>query len=145
MTCVICSTQYTGYGNNADPVCVGYCCDACNLAKVIPARIAWRFAPKTLLKRWKDTIEDTLDNMYPEDFTTIQEVYDGLVEEDKDYECAFIDEDELTQAQLTELLGKFDEDDDLTDIEALLFRYGTLMLYIKKKWVLELIQKMVNR
>jgi len=78
--------------------------------------------------------------MYPEDFTTVQEVYDGLVEE-HDYHDTFIDEDELTQAQMTELLGKFDEDDDLTDIQALLFRYGRLMLYIKKDWVCAKIQE----
>lgn len=138
MTCVICSTNYSGYGNNAEPVCKGVCCDACNLAKVIPARI--ELLPKTLLKLWKSTIEDNLDNMYPEDFTTVQEVYDGLVEE-HDYHDTFIDEDELTQAQMTELLGKFDEDDDLTDIQALLFRYGRLMLYIKKDWVCAKIQE----
>jgi len=41
--CAICSKNYTGYGNNAEPVCEGYCCDLCNSTKVIPARIAEMF------------------------------------------------------------------------------------------------------
>ena len=38
-TCVICNQEYTGYGNNAEPVAKGYCCDKCNMEKVIPARL----------------------------------------------------------------------------------------------------------
>ena len=39
-TCCICGEEYEGYGNNAEPYKKGYCCDACNIKFVIPARIA---------------------------------------------------------------------------------------------------------
>lgn len=38
--CCICGKKFTGYGNNAAPVKDGRCCDHCNIAVVIPARIA---------------------------------------------------------------------------------------------------------
>lgn len=37
--CVICGKEYTGYGNNAEPVSKGRCCDKCNEEQVIPARL----------------------------------------------------------------------------------------------------------
>ena len=37
--CSICYRVYTGYGNNAQPVNNGYCCDDCNSKYVIPMRI----------------------------------------------------------------------------------------------------------
>ena len=37
--CVICGKQIAGYGNNAEPVMIGECCNECNLHIVIPARI----------------------------------------------------------------------------------------------------------
>ena len=37
--CVICGREYTGYGNNADPIADGCCCDECNRLLVIPSRI----------------------------------------------------------------------------------------------------------
>ena len=37
--CVICGREYTGHGNNADPVTDGCCCDECNRLIVIPSRI----------------------------------------------------------------------------------------------------------
>jgi hypothetical protein len=38
-TCSICHGYFYGYGNNATPVNPGRCCDYCNAAVVIPARI----------------------------------------------------------------------------------------------------------
>ena len=39
-TCVICEEQRVGYGNNPEPVKnEGKCCDGCNFAEVITARI----------------------------------------------------------------------------------------------------------
>ena len=38
-TCVICGKDYDGYGNNAEPVADGKCCDDCNIKIVIPARL----------------------------------------------------------------------------------------------------------
>mgnify|MGYP003660913656 FL=1 len=37
--CKICKCEYEGYGNNAEPVNHGRCCDTCNITKVIPARL----------------------------------------------------------------------------------------------------------
>jgi len=34
----ICEKEYTGYGNNANPMTKGRCCDSCNEFFVIPAR-----------------------------------------------------------------------------------------------------------
>ncbi len=36
--CVICKKEYDGYGNNAEPVKKGLCCDDCNENVVIPKR-----------------------------------------------------------------------------------------------------------
>jgi len=37
--CTICKKQIEGYGNNAEPIKQGNCCDLCNDRYVIPARI----------------------------------------------------------------------------------------------------------
>lgn len=37
--CCICGDPIEGYGNNAEPVCAGRCCDSCNIKIVLPARI----------------------------------------------------------------------------------------------------------
>lgn len=37
--CCICGKVYKGYGNFAEPVKRGYCCDNCNANYVIPARM----------------------------------------------------------------------------------------------------------
>lgn len=37
--CCICKKPFDGYGNNAEPVCSGSCCDECNMKEVIPARL----------------------------------------------------------------------------------------------------------
>lgn len=36
--CCICGVKLNSYGNNAEPVCVGRCCDSCNMKIVLPAR-----------------------------------------------------------------------------------------------------------
>ena len=36
--CSICGQKYEGYGNNAQPVNDGNCCDKCNATIVIPRR-----------------------------------------------------------------------------------------------------------
>ena len=41
--CVICNEHFTGYGNNAEPVKDGICCDTCNTNHVIPARMSELF------------------------------------------------------------------------------------------------------
>lgn len=37
--CCICKNIYVGYGNNAQPVQDGECCDTCNATVVIPERL----------------------------------------------------------------------------------------------------------
>jgi hypothetical protein len=37
--CIICNTEIKGWGNNANPVQNGRCCDNCNIEVVIPYRI----------------------------------------------------------------------------------------------------------
>ena len=37
--CSICGKKYTEYGNTAEPINSGRCCDFCDHTKVIPARI----------------------------------------------------------------------------------------------------------
>jgi hypothetical protein len=36
--CVLCETEFEGFGNNAQPLAEGQCCDDCNL-KVIKKRL----------------------------------------------------------------------------------------------------------
>lgn len=38
-TCSICGNTYMNWGNNAEPINDGRCCDNCNYMKVLPARI----------------------------------------------------------------------------------------------------------
>ncbi len=38
-TCSICGKKYEGYGNNAQPVNDGRCCDKCNVLIVVPRRM----------------------------------------------------------------------------------------------------------
>lgn len=37
--CSICKEKYRGFGNNAEPINDGVCCDKCNRRVVIPERI----------------------------------------------------------------------------------------------------------
>ena len=37
--CVICGKEFEGYGNNAEPVAEGLCCNECNMEMVVPARL----------------------------------------------------------------------------------------------------------
>lgn len=37
--CSICKKEYAGFGNNAEPVNKGKCCDNCNASVVIPVRM----------------------------------------------------------------------------------------------------------
>lgn len=46
--CCLCEQEYEGYGNNAQPLKTGFCCNSCNFTKVIPERI--RLLKKEKLK-----------------------------------------------------------------------------------------------
>lgn len=39
MKCILCEKEIVGYGNNAEPLKKGKCCNECNATKVIPVRI----------------------------------------------------------------------------------------------------------
>jgi DNA-directed RNA polymerase subunit RPC12/RpoP len=39
--CSICSIRFTEWGNNAEPVNSGICCDSCNSNVVIPNRVSF--------------------------------------------------------------------------------------------------------
>ena len=41
MKCTICKKAIRGFGNNAEPVKIGECCDLCNDLYVIPARLKY--------------------------------------------------------------------------------------------------------
>ena len=38
--CIICGSEYSEWGNNAQPVADGQCCDFCNAMIVVPARMS---------------------------------------------------------------------------------------------------------
>lgn len=38
--CVFCKREIVGYGNNAEPIRKGRCCDRCNAFVVVPMRFA---------------------------------------------------------------------------------------------------------
>ena len=54
-TCCICGEEYEGYGNNAEPYKKGYCCDACHIKFVLPARM------NQMHSKNKAEVEDELD------------------------------------------------------------------------------------
>jgi len=37
--CPLCEKEFEGYGHNSEPIAKGFCCDSCNLSKVIPSRL----------------------------------------------------------------------------------------------------------
>ena len=47
MKCCICGEEINGYGNNAEPLAEGECCDRCNIEVVIPYRLALMFGSDT--------------------------------------------------------------------------------------------------
>lgn len=104
----------------------------------------------TLEECWKDSILDSITNSIQEGMS-VEDIYNGIVEDHKHYEVAFIDVEQLTPAQLQELLGALDETElyNNTDnreevIERLLFRYGDIMLGEEEEWVCEQIQEQLD-
>lgn len=64
--CVICGETFDGYGNNAEPVKKGICCDVCNVKYVIPARINKMHDSKKVKDKLSSSyrIIETLPNGY---------------------------------------------------------------------------------
>jgi len=46
LECVLCQHTFEGFGHNAEPLSVGYCCSGCNEYLVIPSRIKQFFSSK---------------------------------------------------------------------------------------------------
>lgn len=58
--CSICGREFTGYGNNAEPINDGICCDECNIGAVIPRRMAEQFGAS--LEEFGKAADDANDN-----------------------------------------------------------------------------------
>lgn len=99
--CVICGKEYDGYGNNAQPVKDGNCCDKCNQEVVIPARIK-----KMGLKEEAEDLDiDTkVEIMEPE---TLDDLELEKEESNNKEDCCVDD------SKLIELLHKFLEKEGL--------------------------------
>ena len=123
--CVICHKPFEGYGNNAEPVAEGRCCDECNTKVVIPARIEEMNKAKKLDEaKEKDGAEEKAEpeeNIEPEEKQVEQE---DNASEDKIISPETMDDIELEEkensepcqiddAKLIELLHKFLEDEGL--------------------------------
>ena len=111
--CVICHKPFEGYGNNAEPVAEGRCCDECNAKVVIPARIEEINKHKKLDEaKEKDEAEEK--QIEPEDDASEDKIIspetmdDIEIEEKENSEPCQIDD-----AKLIELLHKFLEDEGL--------------------------------
>ena len=98
--CVICGKEYEGYGNNAQPVKDGKCCDKCNQEVVIPARIK----KMGIKEEVEDLDVDTeLEIMEPETLDDLE-----LEKEESNKEDCCVDD-----SKLIELLHKFLEKEGL--------------------------------
>lgn len=123
--CVICHKPFEGYGNNAEPVAEGRCCDECNAKVVIPARIEEMNKYKKLDEaKEKDEAEEKAEpeeiiepeekQVEPEDNESEDKIIspetmdDIEIEEKENSEPCQIDD-----AKLIELLHKFLEGEGL--------------------------------
>ena len=123
--CVICHKPFEGYGNNAEPVAEGRCCDECNAKVVIPARIEEMNKSKKLDEaKEKDEAEEKAEpeeiiepeetQVEPQDDASEDKIIspetmdDIEIEEKENSEPCQIDD-----AKLIELLHKFLEDEGL--------------------------------
>ena len=121
--CVICGNEFDGYGNNAEPVKSGLCCDECNIKEVIPARLKQlkgedlTEAKKDDEKKEKESDEDlvvTAETPVPTETTTeltteIAPEENGEILEPETIDDLEIEKDSccVDDAKLIELLHKF--------------------------------------
>lgn len=115
--CVICGKEYEGYGNNAEPVADGKCCDECNWTVVIPERI------KQI--GLKEDVEGNKEGEdLPKEDIIEPETLDDLdiQKEDEASECC-VDDAKLIELlhkflekQGLELDGKGDEENDFVEL-----------------------------
>ena len=62
-TCCLCGDEIKGYGNNAEPLAEGRCCDRCN-DNVLTFRIY--ITPENLRKAHPDYSDKKIDKLYNE-------------------------------------------------------------------------------
>ena len=72
--CVICEKEYAGWGNNAEPVKEGQCCDECNWKKVIPARLKRVNVKKVMYNFEVGDVVDTQGNSNMVGKSTIRKI-----------------------------------------------------------------------
>ena len=60
--CSICSEEFEGYGNNAQPVNDGICCDDCNRRVVLPLRIYSGYVHSIKEKNQSEILEVVSNN-----------------------------------------------------------------------------------
>lgn len=112
--CCICGGQLGKYGNNAEPVKHGQCCDKCNNEVVIPARLS---SHKT--ESIADSLLDGIDDLFEND-----------VEDEAEIDAAYHDADEEELRKM----GAFDNlnldeslflewSDDANDVEAKVYNW----------------------
>lgn len=77
--CVICGETFDGYGNNAEPVKKGICCDVCNVKYVIPARIN---KMHDYVKDSKEELRRTTGNLIREEVNATEDYDNALMEKD---------------------------------------------------------------
>lgn len=132
--CCICKKPFDGYGNNAEPVCSGSCCDECNMKEVIPARIKMLdksssedideavltealedykityYLSTATAERRPETIED-VENDWKEEVFAADSDYDALL-----YALELIDNEyDDTDFSTAEEIVKYFEEKDLGD------------------------------
>lgn len=88
--CVICGAEIEGYGNNAEPVKHGVCCDECNQTVVIPARLE-----KMKHKPIEEDVDDDIDDEVEMDMDELPEEEVFMSEEEPiDADDEFFDDSE---------------------------------------------------
>ena len=77
MVCVICKKEYEGYGNNAEPIAKGMCCDNCNTTYVIPARLKQLKVENKLKDSTLQEYEDVRKNLGEEKWKALMNYLDA--------------------------------------------------------------------
>lgn len=90
-TCVICGKEYDGYGNNAEPVKSGKCCDKCNQEVVIPTRLK----KMGIKEEVEDTNLDEKPELPKEDILSSETLDDIELQAERDNECCCPDDEKL--------------------------------------------------
>ncbi len=111
--CSICGKEYDGFGNNAEPVNDGKCCDDCNINVVIPARLA-----DNKLTEGNEVQEEKEEEIIPEEPVETEAV-DGEETAEESAEVTVEDEihDSDTEEPLDEPVTDILSDDTLVEVE----------------------------